>query len=186
MVLYGTEHLSGRAQAYDLLAQAVRLCWGLDRLPEICREKRGKPFFPAFPQYCFNLSHSGSLALCALSQRPVGVDIQVIRSAWSPRLLERSCSPAERAWLSRRGDRPADFTALWACKESAAKESGYGLPYPPSRLEVPLPEEDAPFRPQSLYTLEGRLLRVYEGTGWRAAVCGWETPPETVCWLETF
>ena len=184
MVLYGAEGLTSRAQAYRLLAQAVRLHWGLEALPELARGERGKPYFPALPHCCFNLSHSGAFALCALSERPVGVDIQVLRPSWSPRLVERSCSPAERAWLASRADGPADFAALWACKESAAKESGRGLPYPPARLEVPLPRSGLPFRPRDLYRLEGRLLRVYRGETWRAAVCGWETPPESIRWLE--
>ena len=130
MVLYGAEHLTERAQAYDLLERAARLHWGWDRLPEMAREERGKPYFPGAPQYHFNLSHSGPFALCALSDRPVGVDIQVVRPAWSPKLVDRSCTPEERSWLAALGDRPEDFAALWACKESMGKESGYGLPYP--------------------------------------------------------
>ena len=139
MVLYGAEHLTERAQAYDLLERAARLHWGWDRLPEMAREERGKPYFPGAPQYHFNLSHSGPFALCALSDRPVGVDIQVVRPAWSPKLVDRSCTPEERSWLAALGDRPEDFAALWACKESVGKESGYGVPHPPSRLSVPLP-----------------------------------------------
>ena len=100
MVLYGAEHLTERAQAYDLLERAARLHWGWDRLPEMAREERGKPYFPGAPQYHFNLSHSGPFALCALSDRPVGVDIQVVRPVWPPKLVDRSCTPEERAWLA--------------------------------------------------------------------------------------
>ena len=186
MVLYGAEHLTERAQAYDLLERAARLHWGWDRLPEMAREERGKPYFPGAPQYHFNLSHSGPFALCALSNRPVGVDIQVVRPAWSPKLVDRSCTPEERAWLAALGDRPEDFAALWACKESMGKESGYGLPYPPSRLSVPLPGDGGPLRPGEAYLLEGRRLRVYAGRGWRGAVCAWEEPPEEIRWLTLF
>ena len=166
MVLYGAEHLTERAQAYDLLERAARLHWGWDRLPEMAREERGKPYFPGAPQYHFNLSHSGPFALCALSDRPVGVDIQVVRPAWSPKLVDRSCTPEERSWLAALGDRPEDFAALWACKESVGKESGYGIPHPPSRLSVPLPGDGGPLRPGGAYLLGGRRLRVYAGRGW--------------------
>ena len=172
MVLYGAEHLTERAQAYDLLERAARLHWGWDRLPEMARGERGKPY-----------SHSGPFALCALSDRPVGVDIQAVRPAWSPKLVDRSCTPEERAWLAALGDRPEDFAALWACKESMGKESGYGLPYPPSRLSVPLPGDRGPLRPGEAYLLEGRRLRVYAGRGWRGAVCAWEEPPKEIRWL---
>ena len=40
MVLYGAEHLTERAQAYDLLERAARLHWGWDRLPELAREEQ--------------------------------------------------------------------------------------------------------------------------------------------------
>ena len=184
VTVYGAAGLTERRQAYRLLERAAALAWGLEALPELARGERGKPYFPRRPELCFNLSHSGGYALCALSDRPVGADIQLLRPAWGARLVERSCAPAERAWLRGRGDRPEDFAALWACKESAGKESGYGLPYPPARLEVPLPRSGLPFRPRDLYRLEGRLLRVYRGETWRAAVCGWETPPESIRWLE--
>ena len=91
--------------------------------------------------------------------------------------------PLLLAWLAVLGDRPEDFAALWACKESMGKESGYGLPYPPSRLAVPLPEDGGPLRQGEVYLLEGRKLRAYAGQGWRGAVCAWEEPPEEIRWL---
>ena len=66
MVVYGKNGLSRREQAYELLAQGVRLTWGLDPLPEIRRAEEGKPYFTQNPGLEFNLSHSSSLALCAL------------------------------------------------------------------------------------------------------------------------
>ena len=186
MVVYGIRTLTGRSQAQELLARAIQLHWGLERLPAQMRTRWGKPYFPDLPQYRFNLSHSGSFALCALSAHPVGVDIQVVRPAWSPKLVDRSCTPEERSWLAALGDRPEDFAALWACKESVGKESGYGVPHPPSRLSVPLPGDGGPLRPGEAYLLEGRRLRVYAGRGWRGAVCAWEEPPEEIRWLTLF
>ena len=184
MVLYGAEPLTERAQAYDLLERAARLHWGWDRLPEMARGERGKPYFPRFPQHHFNLSHSGPFALCALSDCPVGVDIQIVRPRWSPKLVDRSCTSEERAWLAARGDRLEDFAALWACKESMGKETGYGLPYPPSREPVCLQEDGGPFRTEAVSVRNGSFLRTYAGPGWRGAVCAGEVPPEEILWLE--
>ena len=182
VTVYGAAGLTERGQAYRLLERAAALAWGLEALPELARGERGKPYFPRRPELCFNLSHSGGYALCALSDRPVGADIQLLRPAWGARLVERSCAPAERAWLRGRGDRPEDFAALWACKESAGKESGYGLPYPPARLEIPVPPAGGPLAGADLPG--GRRLRVYGGPDWRGAVCAWEDPPETIFWVE--
>ena len=138
MVLFGLRGLIRREQARQLLAWSVRRHWGLAPLPELTLWERGKPYFSHLPRRQFNLSHSGTLALCALSDRPVGVDIQVVRPAWRDSLMDRSCTPGERAWLRSRQDRPEEFAALWAAKECLGKQSGGGLPYPPSRLAGPL------------------------------------------------
>ena len=57
----------GAGDAYGLLAELVKTEYGLSPLPETAREESGKPFFPGFRALHFNLSHSGTLALCALS-----------------------------------------------------------------------------------------------------------------------
>ncbi len=177
-MVYGAEGLERREQAYELLSQSVRLTWGLDPLPEIQRAEEGKPYFPQNPGREFNLSHSGSLALCALDRKPVGVDIQVVKQ-WRPGLPARVCSPEELAWLEgeRRELWPA-FTTLWAMKESRVKCTGRGIRERLSGIRVPIPRAGV-----SLYTLDGMWFRIYEGEGWRGAACGFAPPPETIEWL---
>lgn len=109
MVLFGLRGLIRREQARQLLAWSVRRHWGFISLPELAQWQRGKPYFPHLPRCQFNLSHSGTLALCALSDRPVGVDIQMVRPVWRDSLIDRSCTPGERAWLRSRQDRPGGF-----------------------------------------------------------------------------
>ena len=62
--------------AYRLLTLAVRQELGLPHLPDIAREAGGKPYFPSRPDVCFNLSHSHGAAVCALHNRPVGIDVE--------------------------------------------------------------------------------------------------------------
>ena len=183
MVLLGMSDLARREQAKQLLAWGAARYWNLAPLPELAVGERGKPWFPTCPQYHFNLSHSGTLALCALADRPVGVDIQEVREKWRPSLVTRTCTPEERAWLSSRGDRREDFTQLWALKESAGKQTGYGLPYPPSRQAVPLPLLGEAYDPEQLYFLGEVCFRVYAGENWRGAVCAWEDPPQAIQWV---
>ena len=145
MVLFGLRGLIHREQARQLLAWSVRRHWGFISLPELAQWQRGKPYFPHLPRCQFNLSHSGTLALCALSDRPVGVDIQMVRPVWRDSLIDRSCTPGERAWLRSRQDRPEEFAALWAAKECLGKQNGSGLPSAPAgrplqpRGGLPLP-----------------------------------------------
>jgi len=170
MVLFGFRELTHRDQARQLLAWSVRRHWGLAPLPELTLWERGKPYFSHLPRRQFNLSHSGTLALCALSDRPVGVDIQVVRPAWRDSLMDRSCTPGERAWLRSRQDRPEEFAALWAAKECLGKQSGGGLPYPPARLAVPCPRRAPP-------STQGRSTSPRGGSSAStSATAGWEPP----------
>jgi len=78
--------------------------------------ERGKPMLAEpDPPLCFNLSHSGELALIAVAgEREVGVDVQAI------------------------GDRPAEFYAQWTRREAVAKCHGVGLwaPLPDAPVAV--------------------------------------------------
>lgn len=176
MVIYGAKGLTARVQARDLLARAAEREWGASPLPAIGRLPGGKPYFPGHEELCFNLSHSGDLALCALDRAPVGVDIQVVR-AWRPGLPSRVCAPKELAWLESQPDLWPAFTLLWALKESRAKESGRGLTGPIREIQIPLPS-------RSPVLLDGLWSRTYAGPGWAAAVCGRSCPPEAIQWLD--
>jgi len=176
MFIYGAKGLTSRAQARELLALAAAEAWGLSPLPEIDRHKGGKPFFPGHKHLHFNLSHSGGLALCALDNGPVGVDIQLVKQ-WRPSLPGRVCSPEELAWLERQSDPWPAFTLLWALKESRAKQSGRGLSFPIRDIRVPLPA-DGPV------LLDGLWFCTYAAPGWAAAACGLCQPPPALFWRE--
>ena len=176
MVVYAAQDLQSRAQAYGLLALAAREEWNMDALPGLARQPGGKPWFPAAQDRAFNLSHSGSLALCALDSEPVGADIQLVKPH-RPALPAKVCSPQELAWLERQEELWPGFTVLWALKESRAKQSGQGLTPPIARIAVPLPEPG-----RTLYPLDGLWFRLYTGPDWAAAVCGHNPPPEQLRW----
>ena len=175
MVVYGADGLTSRAQARDLLALAAAEHWGLMPLPELVCTPHGKPYFPQKANCQFNLSHSGSLALCALDKSPVGVDIQVVKR-WRSALPARVCSQRELDWLSRQNDHWSAFTTLWAMKESWVKYTGQGLTIPISSVCVPIPGKDSLLRWGKLW------FRLYAGYGWRAAVCGTCPPPPRILW----
>ena len=98
--------------ALRLLAMAVKQALGLPSLPEISREAGGKPFFPSRPDVCFSLSHSRGAAVCAVHNRPVGVDMEKIRPA-PARLAEGMADEA--------------FFRLWTAKEATIKRRGLGV-----------------------------------------------------------
>ena len=161
MELYG----SRRGDAWALLAQALAVSRGIGSLPPVARTETGKPWFPDRPELRFSLSHSGPLALVALSGHPVGVDVELIRPRRAA--LPRYALTAEELvrYEALGGDWPA-FYALWTRREAWCKYTGLGL----QRSWGVAP---GPARYGS-----------YGGDGWRAAVCGEEAPPQTIVWID--
>lgn len=147
----------GQGDARKLLARSVQLVWGLDHLPEISRLPEGKPVFFQYSDYHFNLSHSGSLVLCALADHPVGADIEIVRPR-SPEFPAYVLKGTEYdRYLTLGGDWNAFYT-LWTEKESIVKYTGEGLKAW-RRAQVPV----------------GCVMTNLSGEGWRGAVCAHET-----------
>ena len=93
---------------------------------------------PACAGICFNLSHCADLVLCAVSDVPVGCDIEKITDA-PMEIAERYFSENERRYLSGAGDsseRNHRFFKLWTIRESYLKMTGEGMGLPLERIAV--------------------------------------------------
>lgn len=153
-----------KMEAYALLSLMVE-AEGVEPPSEIARTDKGKPYFPGHPHLHFSISHTGELSLCALSDRPVGADIEEVAA---PRegLPAYVLSPRELEWFQSRGETWEDFYTLWTLKEARVKCTGEGIFHRPVReVAVPLltPGETAAF--------QGFHFTALAGEGWRGAVC---------------
>lgn len=97
---------------------------------------------------CFNISHSGDLALAAVSRRgPLGVDVEHIRPVKdADDLVARFFSERENALYRElpSEQRPEAFFNLWTRKEALLKATGEGISGGLNRVEVSfLPRERA-------------------------------------------
>ena len=95
---------------------------------EIALTEYGKPCLPQLPDFHFSLSHSGNMALCAVSDEEVGCDIELPRG-YDPAIARRFFHPAEQEWLFSHpeAEQSGAFFRLWTCKESFVKALGLGL-----------------------------------------------------------
>lgn len=93
----------------------------------------GKPFAINLPIE-FSISHSGNYAVCAISEKPVGIDIEKIRVV-DLNISKRICSDDELIWLF--GHKPIKedflcedydlfvrFLGIWTAKEACFKRQG--------------------------------------------------------------
>lgn len=110
--------------ARALLWQVLREDFGLLDF-SVDSDENGKPFIEE-SSICFNLSHSGSLALCAVSDGAVGCDVEVIHPC-SRKIAQRFFTKAEAELLEKSECADLVFTRLWTMKESILKCLGTGL-----------------------------------------------------------
>ncbi|MGH2843354.1 MAG: 4'-phosphopantetheinyl transferase family protein, partial [Solirubrobacteraceae bacterium] len=96
----------------------------------------GKPILPGEPLQ-FNLSHSGSVALVAVSLGlPVGIDVQEAhRATATPWFARRICTPREHQRVGRLAD-PEALLRLWVRKEAVIKARGEGSSIAAGEIDV--------------------------------------------------
>lgn len=99
----------------------------------------GKPYFPSYPSFHFNVSHSGQWVVCAADYHPVGIDIQKERTI-KPALIARTLTEKEIDYMNSQPSSAQEkvFFDLWCLKEAYLKFTGKGLTVPLKSIEVDL------------------------------------------------
>ena len=88
----------------------------------------------------FNLSHSADMVLCAISDTPVGCDIEKVTDA-PMEVAEHVFSRKERQYIAdaeNEGEMNRRFFRLWTMKESYVKMTGEGMSLSPKCVEIEL------------------------------------------------
>lgn len=127
---------------------------------------------------CFNLSHSGTMALFAFARdRKIGVDVEQIRQDFESEVLaERFFSSSERQALSQipASGRHDAFFHCWTRKEAFMKAKGEGLLLPLHQFDVSLtpnqPAEILATRPDCAERDRWKLHRLDVGEGYAGAL----------------
>lgn len=82
----------------------------------------GKPFIKN-ASISFNLSHSGNFAVCAFSDKEIGIDLQKVEKL-NKDISSTYFSKEEDQWIKQSIDQIKMFTIVWSLKESLAKAKG--------------------------------------------------------------
>ena len=101
--------------------------------------EKGKPFFPDFPDFKFNITHGGNLVAVAFCERhEVGIDVEAVNRKVNPMIAERYFTPAEAEFLQKMPSqqRSHAFLRLWTVKEAYLKMTGDGLSKPLNSFEI--------------------------------------------------
>ncbi len=109
-----------------LMRLAVKKEFRIDAENHLAVTEQGKPFLKGCENVHFNISHSGSYAVCAVASAPVGVDIQKI-GEYKRTVAERVFNEPELLRIEASKDKASEFTKLWTEKEAVLKMLGTGL-----------------------------------------------------------
>lgn len=123
------KHNQGRktcAAAYLLLCEGLRQEYGITEPPVFEYGEHGKPTIVGHPEIFFNVSHCKEAAICVLSDKPVGVDIESMRR-YSESLARYTMNDEEMAQILQAERPEVEFIRLWTLKEAILKRSGEGI-----------------------------------------------------------
>lgn len=104
----------------------------LGRKPCYKIDERGKPYGEETE---FNFSHSDNIAVCAVSEAPVGVDVEKIRKI-NLDIAKRKFSPSEYERIMNSVNPTESFFEYWVKKESYVKAVGKGLRIPLNEIDT--------------------------------------------------
>ena len=139
---------------------------------DIAFGENGKPYLPERNDIKFNISHSGSKVMCAVSDHDIGCDVEKIKDT-KLRIARRFFNEAEYAYIENCPDPESQktmFFRLWTLKESFMKVTGLGF-------KLPLNEFCIQFEGDSISVVQNVDDRDYYfkeydlGDGYRYAVC---------------
>ena len=98
-------------------------------------DENGKLYLTEYKDKYVNLSHSKGYAVCAVHDKPIGVDIQYCREC-DMRIADRFFTGAEADIIRRAPVPEKAFFEIWAKKESLVKAVGCALTVPLSSFSV--------------------------------------------------
>lgn len=109
--------------AYRLLQRVLRLEYGIDETPGFIYDPHGKPVLQGHPDIHFSLSHCHGAVACAVSDHPVGIDIETT-GHYTIEVARQVMNDDEIRQIEASAQPAVTFTRLWTMKESLYKLTG--------------------------------------------------------------
>ena len=128
-------HLIGQfscLKSYELLMQLLssppypisNIQYPIANGPSFLYNEHGAPYIEGGPY--FSISHCKHGIAVAISEKPIGIDIEYIRTA-KPELVAHTMNEKEQAQIWAADSPDVAFTCLWTQKEAVLKMQGTGI-----------------------------------------------------------
>ena len=140
-----------------LLIKAIKTYYPKTVLPlEIETNQFGKPMIKGADNLNFNLAHSQDIAVCAISDKPLGVDTEHI-SRVSEKIRDRYFTENEKK---------LDFGYIWTRKEAVVKAEGTGITIGLDKFDVSNDTATLNGRTYTLQTFKSEVSDHYISLAW--------------------
>ena len=103
--------------------------------------KYGKAYISNHENIHFNLSHSGKMVLCAISDMEVGVDVEYIDLTIDLNIAKHYFYNSEYENIMKSENKPDEFFKYWVLKESYMKYTGLGMNLKLDSFEIIIGDE---------------------------------------------
>lgn len=122
------KHLIGQfscLKSYELLMQLLSSPpYPIPNTPSFLYNEHGAPYIEGGPY--FSISHCKHGIAVAIGEKPIGIDIEHIRTA-KPELVAHTMNEKEQAQIWAADSPDVAFTCLWTQKEAVLKMRGTGI-----------------------------------------------------------
>ncbi len=112
-------------KSYLMLAELLKENFNLEEF-SISVGEHGKPYLAEHPDIHFSISHCRNGIAVAVSDHPVGIDIESFRKV-SPALIDRCMNSQEKAAIQASDNMEREFSRFWTRKEAVFKLLGTGI-----------------------------------------------------------
>ncbi|HDR8111923.1 TPA: 4'-phosphopantetheinyl transferase superfamily protein [Bacillus cereus] len=96
------------------------------------KNQYGKPYLKGHPEFNFSISHSGEYVLCAVDNKPIGIDIEKVKDIDYKDIAKKFFTENEFNYIINQDINLQlnKFYEIWTLKESYIKCCGQGLSIP--------------------------------------------------------
>ncbi|KSU88604.1 4'-phosphopantetheinyl transferase superfamily protein [Priestia flexa] len=106
------------------------------------KNKYGKPFVPEYPDFQYNISHSGEFVVCAVHDKSVGVDIEKVQSIDMNIAKGFFTEEEYKEVIKESENKITAFYRVWTLKESYIKATGEGMSRPLTSFQIQGKDEE--------------------------------------------
>ena len=139
----------------------------------LSKNEYGKPFLKDRKDCHFNLSHSGKWVVCAVDNRPVGIDVEKVNKV-DLNIARRFFTSEEYDDLKsmKAEEQALYFFDLWTLKESYIKAAGGGLSIPLDSFSFKIANGNIIMSTDNEFK-DCYFKQYFIDTGYKMSVCSW-------------